>query len=103
MKKIGPFLVLGAALLIGYYLYTGGSVSKGGASGGKLPPVPDVKGQAESWWHQLYTNPHFWTGAVALAAAILLATLWKKIGGFGRGFLLVVGGVAATIFVLKYA
>lgn len=103
MKKIGPVLVVAVLAVLGYYLYTGGSVSKGGASGGKLPQPPDVRGKAEGLWSQLYHDPRFYTGVVALAAAILLATLWKKIGGFGRGFLLVVGGVAATIFVIKYA
>lgn len=103
MKKLGPVLVVGVLGLLGYYLYSGGSLSKGGASGGKLPPAPDVKGKAESLWSQLYHDPRFYTGLVALIVAVILATLWKKIGGFGRGFLLVVGGIAATIFVMKYA
>jgi hypothetical protein len=103
VKKLGPILAVGVAALVAYYLYTGGSLSKGGASGGKLPPAPDIKGKATNFWEQLYHDPRFYTGLVAVAAAILLATLWKRIGGFGRGFLLVVAGVAATIFVIKYA
>lgn len=103
MKKIGPIVAVAVVALLGYYLYTGGSLSKGGASGGKLPPAPDVKGKAESLWSQLYHDPRFYTGLVALIVAILLTMFWGKIGTFGRGFLLVVGGIAGTIFVMKYA
>jgi hypothetical protein len=103
MKKMGPLLVLGAAALLGYYLYTGGSVSKGGASGGKLPPAPDVRGKAEGLWSQLYHDPRFYTGVAALILAIVAATFWGKIGAFGRGTLLVVAAVAVTIVLIRSA
>jgi hypothetical protein len=101
VKKFGPVLLFGGVGLLIYYLYTGGSLSKGGASGGKLPQPPDVKGKATQFWDQLYHDPRFYTGLVALIAAWLLATFWSKIGTFGRGCLLVAAGVAATVFVLK--
>jgi hypothetical protein len=103
MKKVVPFLLLAVgAFLIYSYVNSGGSLSKGGASGGKLPNV-DIKGQAQSWWSQLYHDPRFYTGLVALIVAVLLSMFWNKIGAFGRGFLLVIGAIAATIFVVKYA
>lgn len=103
MKKLGPILLLLVAALVGYYLYTGGSLSKGGVSGGKVPPAPDVRGKATDFWNQLYHDPRFYTGLVAVIAAILVGVFWSKIGNFGRGTLLVVAGIAATIFVIKYA
>lgn len=97
MKKLIPF-VLVAALVIGglYYVQSGGSLSKKGPSGGKLPTPPNVHGV----WDQILGASWFYPLLAAIVVVMIIAFLWGKIGVWGqRAVMLAVGILIAYVAV----
>lgn len=108
MRALGLVLVVALVGVVALYaMQTGGAPSDGGALGGLLNAFKGVgegaAGQALPWWHKLYAQPWFWTAAVASAAATLGVMTWRRIGGWGRGFVLVCATIAAVVLVVKFA
>jgi hypothetical protein len=102
-------LVIGAALaalFVGYTLYTGGALNKGGVSGGSGTDAVRNGGQqavdkGQVWWSDLAHQPWFYTALGAVILGGLGIMLWKRIGGFGRGFALVLLGLGLALFLSK--
>jgi hypothetical protein len=105
MKGILGIGVALAALFVAYVIYSGGSVDKGGASGGNFDTLRNGGQQAvdkgQSAWTDLSHQPWFYTAVAALILGILGFTTWKRIGAWGRGITLVLTGIGIAIFLSK--
>lgn len=98
MKRLFPIiLVVGVVGLVFYYLSTGGSVSKGGASGGKLPKAPDVHGL----WDQLLNASWFYPLLACAVVVLIVAFLWSKIGVWGQRAVYLIGGILLAYVAVK--
>lgn len=97
MKKLFPIVLVGGVIaLVLYYLSTGGSLNKGGASGGKLPNLPKPNGL----WDQLINASWFYPLLAATVVVVIIAFLWGKIGVWGqRAVYLVIGIIVAYVAV----
>jgi hypothetical protein len=106
-KGGGAVLMLGAAVVVGGYMFLTGKIP----GYGQGTPDVDTNGalnQAGSAASQAGQSSLDWFLSTAWAPSALVAVVggwvalkfWSKIGGFGRATLLCVAAVAATIFVL---
>jgi len=95
VKKAGPLvIVLLVVAGIGYYLYTGGTFSKGGASGGKVPTPPDINPQG--LWDQLTHASWFYPALAVTIVVVIAAFLWNKGGKWiQRAVMFAIGAAVA--------
>lgn len=105
MKGILALAVGAVLLFVGYTLYSGGTLSKGGASGGNTDAVRNggqqIVDKGQGAWTDLAHQPWFYTAVGAVIIGTLGIMLWRRIGGFGRGFALVVLGLGLALFLSK--
>jgi hypothetical protein len=101
MANGGGAVVLlgGAAVLVGGYLYLSGKLP-GFGQGVPTTRTPELGG-AEQHVREFVGTPMFYTGLVAAVLATLGIITWRRIGGWGRAMVLVVGAVAVTIFLVR--
>jgi len=102
MKGGSILLVLGVAGVIGYlYLNSGGSVGKGGPSGGNLGGAANQgKNAVRGFWDQLVHQPYFYTLLVCVIVATLALFIWNRIGGVGKITVVAIAAIAATVTVM---
>lgn len=106
----GLALIMVVALgLVGflYFRQTGGLPSDGGGLTSLLNIFKGVgsgaAGAAKPTWDNLASQPWFYTAAVSGALATLGVVTWRRIGGWGRGFVLVCATIAAVTLVVRFA
>lgn len=109
-KGGGALLLVGGAVLVGGYLVLSGKIPGYGQGAPKVPNVDpgDAASKAGAAATQAGDSGLTWFLHTAWAPAALVAVVgawvalkfWNSIGTFGRTTLLVVAGIAATIFVL---
>jgi hypothetical protein len=90
-------LAVGAFVIYLYVKQTGGA-----PAGTNVNVDPNaITGKAKGAWDEFYAQPWFWTLAVAATLATLGVMTWRRIGGWGRGFVLVCVTIAAVILVTR--
>jgi hypothetical protein len=101
VKALGPIVFL---LIIGgvayLYLKSGATVGGSGVHGGDPGSVVNGgKGAVVNGWDRLRSDPHFWTFVGAGTLAALGVMTWRRIGGWGRGVVIVLATIALfTVF-----
>lgn len=95
-------LGLAVVLLLGFVVYRYANQTGGPPAGlgGTVDPG-QVTGPAKDAASAFYHQPWFWTVAVAASLATIGMITWKKIGGWGRGFVVVCAAVAITVLVTR--
>lgn len=104
MKLLVPLLFIGG-IFLGYLYFTGqlGGYGQGVPNVQTPDPGTAVNAAGQAGQHGLdWFLATAWAPAalVALVVTGVMIKFWQKIGGFGRAVLLIVGAIAATIFVL---
>jgi hypothetical protein len=87
-------VLLVVLLLLWLYFRESGPPDTGGVDPGI---VAEPARQAAD---QLYAQPWFWTAAVAVGLGVLGFMTWRRIGGWGRGTVLVFTAISATVWVV---
>lgn len=102
MAKGGGAALVGiaAAGVIGYYLYKTGALDTNAAVSDaptSIPGADAVKDKADAF----IGTPAFYTACVAGALATVGVITWRRIGGWGRGLVLVAAAICITVLVTR--
>lgn len=84
-------------VIAGVYLYVHGT----GSHSGSIPDTSGAQQQAQDFWSTIQHDPHFYLAAASAILATLAIMTWRRIGGWGRGALLVLAGVAFALVFAK--
>lgn len=95
----GIVLLLAAVAVVGVVLYARQTGSPPAVNGNVDPSraTEAVKGT----WDWYFSQPWFYLSAAAGVLAMLGMMTWKRIGGWGRGMVLVIGAIAVTVWLVK--
>lgn len=99
MKLLIPAIGIGGLVLV--VLYLNGSLP-GFGSGAALPSGqgPDL-GPAKDKAEAFIGTPAFYTAVVAAVLATVGLITWNRIGGWGRGMVLVLATIAVVVLVTR--
>lgn len=99
--KTGPLVLAGGVAVIAG-LYLAGRLPGFGTADTLPDPGVQATDARQSVLDQLAAHGISWPMLVvpAAVAAVLIAT-WNRIGGFGRGAVLVVGAIVTTVLVAR--
>lgn len=101
--KMGPVLIAAGGLIVGGLYLAGRLPGFGAAPTGTLPdPTGQAQDAGQGVLDQLAAHGIGWPMLVVPAVVATLAIVtWRRIGGWGRAVVLVLGAIIATVLVTR--